>query len=159
MWLQEHLPQAELVDAASTTSAAKTAVREKGSAAIASSLAAQVYKLKILAADIEDSPHNITRFFVIGLHPTRSTGKDRTSIMFSIKDKVGALHEMLLPFAKYKINLTRIESRPSKKKAWEYYFFVDMQGHCAEPRVKKALAELEDKCKMLKVLGSYPVGD
>jgi chorismate mutase/prephenate dehydratase len=79
--------------------------------------------------------------------------------MFSIKDRVGALHDMLVPFKKYRINLTKIESRPSKKKAWDYYFFVDLIGHCDEPRVMKALALLEAKCRFLKVLGSYPIGE
>jgi chorismate mutase/prephenate dehydratase len=79
--------------------------------------------------------------------------------MFSIKDRVGALHDMLVPFKKYKINLTKIESRPSKKKAWDYYFFVDLKGHQDEPRIKKALLELENKCNFLKVLGSYPIGE
>jgi chorismate mutase/prephenate dehydratase len=79
--------------------------------------------------------------------------------MFSIKDRVGALHHMLLPFKKYGINLTKIESRPSKKKAWDYYFFVDLQGHRDNPKVKRALRELENKCKFLKVLGSYPIGE
>jgi len=112
-----------------------------------------------MAADIEDSPHNITRFFVIGKADTGKTSSDKTSILFSIKDHVGALHEMLMPFKKNGINLTKIESRPSKKKAWDYYFFVDLAGHKDEPRVKKALSELESKCKFLKVLGSYPVGE
>jgi chorismate mutase/prephenate dehydratase len=79
--------------------------------------------------------------------------------MFSIKDKVGALHDMLMPFKKYGINLTKIESRPSKKKAWDYYFFLDLEGHEDNPRVKKSLRELENKCKFLKVLGSYPIGE
>jgi chorismate mutase/prephenate dehydratase len=79
--------------------------------------------------------------------------------MFSIKDRVGALHDMLLPFKKNRINLTKIESRPSKKKAWDYYFFVDLEGHRDERRVKRALSELESKCRFLKVLGSYPIGE
>lgn len=120
-------------------------------------LAAKVYKLNVAAASIEDSPHNITRFLVIGKTEAAPTGSDRTSIMFSIKDKVGALHDMLLPFRKYGVNLTRIESRPSKKKAWDYYFFVDLCGHKEEKNVGKALAALENKCKFMKVLGSYPV--
>lgn len=159
MWLHDNLPHAEQIEVSSTTRAAQISSREKDSACIASLLAADVYKLKIVARDIEDSPHNITRFFVIGKSDTRATGDDRTSVLFSIKDKVGALHEMLLPFKKNKINLTKIESRPSKKKAWDYYFFVDLQGHRDEPRIKKALMELDNKCKFLKILGSYPVGE
>jgi chorismate mutase/prephenate dehydratase len=157
-WLLENLPYAEQVEVSSSTRAAQIASKEKKSACIASLLAANVYKLKVVASSIEDSPHNVTRFFVIGKNDAGTTGNDKTSILFSIKDKVGALHEMLMPFKKNKINLTKIESRPSKKKAWDYYFFVDLKGHKDEPRVNKALIELEGKCKFLKVLGSYPIG-
>ncbi|MBM3252018.1 MAG: ACT domain-containing protein, partial [Candidatus Omnitrophica bacterium] len=132
---------------------------DRNSACIASLLAASVYRLKIVAKDIEDSPHNVTRFLVIGKADVGPTSSDRTSIMFSIKDKVGALHDMLVPFKKYKINLTKIESRPSKKKAWDYYFFLDLDGHSNSPKIKKAIVELEGKCKFLKILGSYPVGE
>jgi len=159
IWLQENLPNADTIEVSSTTRAAQIAAREKNSAAIASLLAAKVYKLKIIASDIEDSPHNITRFLVIGKTEVPQTGSDKTSVMFSIKDRVGALHDMLLPFKKYRINLTKIESRPSKKKAWEYYFFVDLEGHQDNIKVKKALLELENRCAFLKVLGSYPVGE
>jgi len=159
IWLQENLAGVEKIEVSSTTRAAQIAAKEKYSACIASLLAAKVYKLRVVASDIEDSPHNVTRFLIIGKTDVPPTGLDRTSIMFSIKDKVGALHDMLLPFKKYRINLTKIESRPSKKKAWDYYFFVDLDGHRDNPRVKKALLELEDKCKFLKILGSYPLGE
>jgi len=159
VWLQENLPAAERIEVSSTTRAAQFAAGKKDSGCIASSLAAKVYKLKIVAADIEDSPHNVTRFLVIGKDDVPATGQDKTSIMFSIKDRVGALHDMLVPFKKYGISLTKIESRPSKKKAWDYYFFVDLAGHQDNPKVKRALAELENKCKFLKVLGSYPIGE
>ena len=159
MWLQKNLPLVDKIEVSSTTRAAQLAAREKNSACIASLLAAKIYKLKVIARDIEDSPHNITRFLVIGKTDVPQTGEDKTSVMFSIKDSVGALHDMLMPFKKYRINLTKIESRPSKKKAWDYYFFVDLQGHWDEPRVKKALLELENKCTFLKILGSYPVGE
>lgn len=159
IWLQENLPRVERIEVSSTTRAAQIAKKEKYSACIASTLAARVYQLKVLAADIEDSPHNVTRFLVIGKTDVPKTSCDKTSIMFSIKDRVGALHDMLMPFKKYRINLTKIESRPSKKKAWDYYFFVDLEGHRDEPRVKKALLELETKCTFLKILGSYPIGE
>ncbi len=159
IWLQENLPGAERIEVSSTTRAAGIAAKEKNSACIASLLASKVYKLKAIAADIEDSPHNITRFFVIGTQNIGPTGDDKTSVLFSIKDKVGALYEMLLPFKNNRINLTRIESRPSKKKAWDYYFFVDLEGHQDNPGVKKALAQLRLKCNFLKVLGSYPLGE
>jgi chorismate mutase/prephenate dehydratase len=159
IWLQRNLPGADFVEVSSTTKAAQIAAKTKGAACIASLLAARMYKLDILARSIEDSPHNRTRFFVIGKTGTAPTGNDKTSLLFSIKDKVGALHEMLLPFKKYKVNLNKIESRPSKRKAWDYYFFVDLEGHQHSPRIHKALSELEHKCKFLKILGSYPVGD
>lgn len=160
IWLQENFgSNIEKIEVSSTTRAAQLARREKYSACIASTLAARVYKLKVIAPDIEDSPHNITRFLVIGKTDVPQTGFDKTSIMFSVKDRVGALHDMLSPFKRYGINLTKIESRPSKKKAWDYYFFVDLDGHYNNPRVKKALLELENKCTFLKILGSYPVGD
>jgi chorismate mutase/prephenate dehydratase len=116
-----------------------------------------VYKLAIVKGNIQDVAHNVTRFLVLANTDVPSTGRDRTSIVFSIKDKVGALHAMLGPFYRNGINLTKIESRPSKKKAWDYYFFVDFEGHRQDPQVKRALSKLEDMCKYLKVLGSYPV--
>lgn len=159
IWLESNLPRVELIEVYSTTKAAELAGREKFSAAIASDLAARRYGLKILADSVEDSPHNLTRFLVIGRTLARPTGmgKDKTSVMFSIKDRVGALHDMLVPFKRHRINLTKIESRPSKRKAWEYYFFVDLAGHIEQKNVKMALKELERNCSYLKVLGSYPV--
>lgn len=159
IWLQENLPSVELIEVSSTTAAAQIAGKEKYSACIASLLAAKVYNLKVIASDIEDSPHNVTRFLVIGKTNAGPTSRDRTSVLFSIKDRVGALHDMLMPFKKYRINLTKIESRPSKKKAWDYYFFLDLDGHKDSSSVRKALLELENKCKFLKVLGSYPIGE
>jgi len=159
IWLQKNLPQAQLVDVSSTTRAAAMAKKEKNSAAIASLLASQVYGLKVIASDIQDSAHNVTRFLVVGKNIASRTGKDKTSLLFSVKDRVGALYEMLLPFRKYGVNLTKIESRPSKRKAWEYYFFVDILGHQDDPLIKKALGELEKKCRYLKILGSYPIGE
>ena len=156
LWLESNLPGRHLMETSSTTKAAEIAAKEKYSAAIASSLAAQIYKVKIKAKSIEDSPHNVTRFLVIGDKEAGYTGRDKTSVLFSIKDRVGALHDMLLAFKKAKINLTKIESRPSKKRAWDYYFFVDMQGHIKEQRLKKALNNLERKCHFLKIVGSYP---
>jgi len=156
-WLEENLPEAKLIETESTAQAACAAAKETGSAAIASEIAASLYKLKILASRIEDNPNNYTRFFVIGREYTEKSGEDKTSIIFSIKDRVGALYNMLSPFEKYKINLTKIESRPTKKKPWEYIFFVDFIGHKDEERVKKALLELEKECLFLKILGSYPL--
>jgi chorismate mutase/prephenate dehydratase len=159
IWLQKNLPNVELIDVSSTTRAVQIAKKEKNSAAIASLLASKVYGLKVVTADIQDSLHNITRFLVVGKNVAKKTGHDKTSLLFSIKDKVGALYEMLLPFRKFGVNLTKIESRPSKKKAWEYYFFVDICGHKDDLKIQKALNELERKCNYLKILGSYPVGE
>ncbi len=156
IWLESNLPNAKLIEVLSTAEAAIMASKEKNTAAIASSLAADIYGLKILAERIEDNVENFTRFLIIGKNINQKTKNDKTSIMFSVKDKVGALHNSLSPFQKYKINLTKIESRPTRKKAWEYIFFVDFQGHVDNKNVKKALMELENECTFLKVLGSYP---
>jgi chorismate mutase/prephenate dehydratase len=159
IWLQKNLPKAQLIDVPSTTYAAQVAKKEKNSAAIASLLASKAYGLKVVSSGIQDAVHNITRFLVVGKNAAARTGQDKTSLLFSIKDRVGALYEMLLPFRKYGVNLTKIESRPSKKKAWEYYFFVDISGHKDDVKIKKALTELERRCTYLKVLGSYPIGE
>jgi len=159
LWIEENLPKADLIEVASTTRAAQIASKERSSACIASLLAAKEYGLKVTAKGIEDSPHNITKFLVVGKFTSDPTTQDKTSIMFSIKDKIGALQDMLMPFKKHRINLTKIESRPSKRRAWDYFFFVDLIGHLSEKRVQRALTELEEKCKFLKVLGSYPVTD
>lgn len=159
IWLQKNLPGAQLIDVASTTYAAEIAKKEKNSAAIASLLASKVYGLKVVARAIQDSLHNITRFLVVGKNTASPTGHDKTSLLFSIKDRVGALYDTLLPFRKYGVNLTKIESRPSKKKAWEYYFFVDISGHKDDAKIKRALNDLERRCTYLKVLGSYPIGE
>ncbi|MCX5715822.1 MAG: prephenate dehydratase [Candidatus Omnitrophica bacterium] len=158
VWLEANLPNIELIEVSSTARAALIAKKEKGAACIASSLAAECYGLKVLAKSIEDYSHNMTRFLVIGRTEPQPTKRDKTSIMFSIRDKIGALHDMLVPFRRNGINLTKIESRPSKKKAWDYYFFVDMIGHHKDPKIKKALQGLERQARFLKILGSYPIG-
>lgn len=155
-WLLKNMPKAHLIPVVSTTKAAQIVAKKKNAACIASQIAASLYGLDILKSNIQDSTHNITRFLVISTMDVPATGYDRTSLVFSIKDKVGALHAMLTPFMKHKINLTKIESRPSKKKAWDYYFFVDCEGHQNDPQVARALVQLEGMCKFLKILGSYP---
>lgn len=155
-WLEENLPGVPVEEVSSTSEAAKKAKGEKDTAAIASAAAASLYNLEIVAKGIEDSKENYTRFLVIGRHPSQRSGQDKTSVMFSIKDKVGALHDMLMSFKKQKINLTKIESRPTKKKAWEYIFFIDFLGHQTEKKVKTALTQLSKNCVFLKILGSYP---
>ncbi|MBU2541916.1 MAG: prephenate dehydratase [Candidatus Omnitrophica bacterium] len=157
IWLQTNLSKAELMEVSSSSKAAQIVSKEKNAACIASTLAAKIYNLKIVSKAIEDSPHNMTRFLVIGKNDVSPTGNDKTSVVFSIQDKVGALCDMLVPFKENKLNLTKIESRPSKRKAWDYYFFLDLEGHRDQAKVKKALNALAKKCKYLKVLGSYPV--
>ncbi len=156
-WLAENLPHAKLKEVESTALAAKKAVTEKNSAAIASELAASFYGLRIVKREIQDLVRNYTRFLVVGRHEVKKTGKDKTSILFVAKDKPGILFKILAPLAKAKINLTKIESRPLKKKAWEYMFFVDLDGHHDDPKIARALAQLEDLCSLFKVLGSYPL--
>jgi chorismate mutase/prephenate dehydratase len=155
-WLETHSQHLPVVETNSTAAAAEVAASEPGAAAIASELAANLYGLNILQRRIEDLPNNMTRFLVIGRKATPPTASDKTSVLFSIKDRVGALHRMLLPFAEYQINLTKIESRPAKKRVWEYVFYVDFEGHASDPRVLRALEILREECIFLKVLGSYP---
>lgn len=157
IWLESNLPGAELVEVSSTAKAAEMTAKEGAACAcIASDLAAEKYKLTILNRSIQDSAHNVTRFLVIGKYDAMPTNEDKTSIMFSVKDRSGALHDMLVPFKRHKINMTKIESRPSKVRAWEYYFFVDLEGHYKNAKVRKALDELDAQASFVKVLGSYP---
>ena len=155
-WLERHLPEAELIEMSSTAAAARQAGGEEGSAAIAGTLAGRIYKLKVLAKKIEDNSRNITRFLVVGTKSPSASGRDRTSILFALPHRSGSLQEALLPFKKRGISLTAIQSRPSRKKPWEYYFYVDFEGHCRNREVKATLDELNNHCLFLKVLGSYP---
>ncbi len=155
-WLQVNLPGTELIEVSSSTRAAKIVKAEPHSAAIASALAADMYGLRILEANIQDSTENVTRFLVISHSFPKPTGHDKSSIMFSVRDRVGALHDSISSFKKFKINMTKIESRPNKKKAWEYFFFADIIGHCEDAHVKRALEELAKHTMFIKILGSYP---
>jgi chorismate mutase / prephenate dehydratase len=155
-WVEDHLPGVRVVESSSTSEAAKRASSTPRTAAIASRLAGELYGLDILESRIEDATHNYTRFLVIGTAEPQPTGHDKTSIMFSVKDRVGALHDMLVPFRKFRINMSKIESRPTRQRAWEYIFFVDFFGHRSDARVVKALELLERSCAFLKILGSYP---
>jgi chorismate mutase/prephenate dehydratase len=155
-WIKTNLPRAELVEVASTAKAAQIAAKEPGAAAIGTDLAARLYKLKIVREHIEDTSSNRTRFLVIGQAESRPSGKDKTSIMFSVKHQAGALYRTLAVLDKYDINMTMIESRPTRQKPWEYIFFVDFLGHQDEPRVAKALEHLREGSLFLRVLGSYP---
>jgi len=155
-WLRSEMPGAELVAVASTTRAAEMAAKDKHTAAIAGKLAADAYRLNILHADIQDVSGNMTRFLVIGRTIAARTGDDKTSILFSVKHCAGSLHRALGSFRKYHLNMTKIESRPSRLKAWEYLFFVDIEGHREDASVRKALHDLDKHCLLLTFLGSYP---
>ncbi len=155
-WLSRHFPKAELIPVSSTTKAAAIAAVEPDSAALGGSLAAQLNGLQILEESIQDSATNTTRFLVISEKTCPPTGNDRTSIMFAVKDRPGSLYDALRPFNELAINMSKIESRPSKRRAWEYFFFVDILGHVDDAAVRDALDKLEMHCSMIKVLGSYP---
>lgn len=155
-WLSATLKNVETVPVASSAKAAQMAAKEAKAAAIGSAVAAELYGLKIVCKNIEDIASNITRFFVIGREDARPTGEDKTAILFSTAHKAGALADVLDVFKKYNINLTNIESRPSKKRQWEYYFFVDFIGHRTDEHVRKGLEESRKHCLQLSILGSFP---
>ncbi len=158
IWRENNLSDVENIEVSSTAEAAKRSAKEPFSAAIASELAAELYGLNIVVPNIEDQVENCTRFLIIGRDRPEPTGRDKTSLLFSVKDKVGVLHDVLAPFAKWSINLTRIESRPSRKQLWEYFFFVDLNGHIKDSPVRSAIDEVKELCVYLKILGSYPMG-
>lgn len=155
-WLDRNLPHAQAVEVASTAVAAERTLEDAATAAIASELAAQIYRLPVLRERIEDLAQNMTRFLVIGHQAIGPTGRDKTSILLSIKDEVGALYRILEPFATTRLNLTKIESRPTRRRPWEYVFFVDFEAHQADPVAQRVLGALRELCLHLKVLGSYP---
>ena len=157
--LNRNLRGVELLETPSTAAAAKLASNDSKTAAIASLHASNIYNLKIIQSNIEDSAQNTTRFLIVGRESSPVTGNDKTSIAFSLKDEPGALQKSLFhPFAAAGINLTKIESRPSKDRPWEYNFFVDLIGHSEDKIVKSVLKKVEKKCIFLKILGSYPIG-
>ncbi len=158
-YVRTHLKGRKIIEVSSTAEAAKLAARKKDSAAIGAKLAAQEYGLRVVAQNIEDARHNITRFLVLGKNSSARSGRDRTSIMFLVKDRVGALISAIEPLKKYRVNMTSIESRPSRKRPWEYYFFIDIEGHASDVKLEKAIKELKRHCLMVKVLGSYARGD
>ena len=158
-WIQRSLPQAEVVETSSNARSAELAAKEKHAAAITGELAGERYKIPILERDIQDNSANATRFLVLGRQCGPSSGADRTSLMFSLRDEAGALHRALAPFRRFRINMTKIESRPSKRKAWEYFFFADIDGHAEDTKVAKAIEMLGQHCSFVKILGSYPNGE
>ena len=155
-WLSSTFKDAETIPVASTAKAAQMAASEQNAAAIGSPLAAELYGLKVVCENIEDMTNNVTRFLVICREDARPTGEDRTAVLFTTAHKAGALADVLDVFKRFDINLTNIQSRPSKKRQWEYYFFVDLLGHRTETHVQQGLDEARKHCLQLSVLGSFP---
>ena len=158
-WIRENLPHAELIGMSSNAAGARRARDEEGTAAIGPDVAADVYELEILVNNIEDRPDNATRFLVIGRNLLAPSGDDKTTLLLSTSDTAGGagvLHSLLQPLATHGVSMTRIESRPSRRKKWDYVFFIDVEGHAEESPVADALAELEKSASLFKVLGAYP---
>jgi chorismate mutase/prephenate dehydratase len=158
-WLRENLPHVELIGMSSNAAGARRARDEEGTAAIGPDVAAAVYDLEILVNNIEDRPDNATRFLVVGRELLAASGKDKTTILVSTGDTAegsGVLFNLLKPLAEHQVSMTRIESRPSRRKNWDYVFFIDLDGHAAEPPVSEALRELESRSSLFKILGAYP---
>lgn len=155
-WLDANMANVDRIAVASNAEAARLAKKEPQSAAIAGEIAAQIYELNMLVKNIEDDPDNTTRFLVIGKSTTNPGGTDKTSLLLSTPNKPGALHDLLDVFARHKISMTRIESRPSRRGMWDYVFFIDIEGHRKDDKVKSALDELQQQASILKILGSYP---
>ncbi len=155
-WLAENMPQVDLVPVSSTARAAEMAAQEPDSGALASELAAELYGLTVWHHDIQDISGNTTRFLVVGAQYGEPTGNDKTSICFGVKHRAGALCAALDVLRKHGLNMTKIESRPSKTRQWEYVFFVDVEGHAADTKVAEALNELNEHCAVVTILGAYP---
>lgn len=157
-WLDAHWPMAERVAVSSNAEAARRIKGEWNSAAIAGDMAAELYGLEKIAEKIEDQPDNSTRFLIIGNQPVPASGNDKTSVVISMRNQPGALHAILEPFHVHNIDLTRVETRPSRSGMWNYVFFVDFEGHQDDPVVCKVLEKLGERANDLKILGSYPKG-
>ncbi|GAC1330362.1 MAG: prephenate dehydratase [Collimonas sp.] len=155
-WLNQHYPNIERQAVASNAEAARMASENATVAGIAGEIAAQKYGLEIVSAHIQDDPHNRTRFAVVGRLKNGASGKDQTSLVLSVANKAGAVYKLLAPLAKHGVSMTRFESRPARMGAWEYYFYVDVEGHAEDDKVAKALAELQQNAAFYKLLGSYP---
>lgn len=155
-WLNAHLPRAERIPVASNAEAARRAASDAESGAIAGEIAARIYNVPLLARHIEDDPNNRTRFLIVGAQSVSPSGRDQTSLVMSAPNRPGAVHALLAPFARHGVSMSRLESRPSRMGRWEYYFFVDLQGHEKDAAVAAALAELRDIAPFMKLLGSYP---
>lgn len=155
-WLQREMSGVEIIPTASTARAAELAAKEEGAAALAGRLAAEIHGLTVLESDVQDISGNTTRFLVIGQQLNKPSGDDKTSLLLGVHHEAGALYGALESFKKYGLNMTKIESRPSRSKRWEYVFFVDVEGHAEEASLAKALADIGGHCVFASVLGSYP---
>ncbi len=155
-WLAAHARDIQVIPVASTSKAAELAAQQPEAAAIGSKLAADLYKLGVICENIEDNPNNFTRFLILSRKMANKTGQDKTAILFATAHRSGALAEVLDVFRKYKVNLTNIDTRPSGRQTWEYYFFVDTEGHHEDPDMQAAIAEARQHCLLLSVLGSFP---
>lgn len=156
-WLNTHLSHAERITASSNADAARLAADESFAAAIAGAQAAEHFRLKLLAENIEDDPRNTTRFLVLGKQEVAPSGNDKTSLVLSAPNRPGAVHDLLVPLARHGVSMTRLESRPARSGLWEYVFYIDIEGHQQNEKVAAALAELKQVAAFVKVLGSYPV--
>ncbi len=155
-WLSKNFNEIQPIEKSSSAAAAEIAAKEPNSAVLGGALLSELYGINLLERSIQDIANNTTRFLVISHKTCPPTGNDRTSVMFSVRDEPGSLHRALEPFEKLSINMSKIESRPSKRRAWEYYFFVDIAGHCDEPELANAIEEVGKNCSFVKTLGSYP---
>ncbi len=158
-WLREYLPHVELIGMSSNAAGARRARDEAGTAAIGPAVAADVYDLEVLVSNIEDRADNATRFLVIGRELLAASGSDKTTILVSTSDTAGGagvLHQLLQPLANHGVSMTRIESRPSRRRNWDYVFFIDLDGHAEESPAREALAELQDRSSLFRILGAYP---
>lgn len=158
LWLKNHLPDVSFESVGSTALAAKMAIEDPYGAALGSRLLAESMGLKLHKEDIEDEPHNVTRFLVVGNSEPRPTGKDKTTLLFFLGHRPGALAEVLSVLAQKEINVCRIESRPMRMRSWEYLFFVDLEGHREDLAMAESMAEMKTLCVFVKWLGSYPSG-
>ncbi|MFC0266920.1 prephenate dehydratase [Kushneria aurantia] len=157
-WLDAHYPHAERVAVSSNAEAARRVKSEWHTAAIAGDMAARLYALERLDEKIEDQPDNATRFLIIGNHDVPPSGEDRTSLVAAMRNQPGALHDLIEPFQRHEIDMTRLETRPSRHGAWNYVFFIDFRGHLEDPRVRAALDEVHQRASDVRLLGSYPMG-
>jgi chorismate mutase/prephenate dehydratase len=155
-WLSATFKEAKTIPVASTAKAAQLAAEEPTAAAIGSSIAAELYGLRVICENIEDNTNNVTRFLVISKEDAKPSGEDKTALVFSTADKPGALSDVLDVFKEYGINMTKVESRPSRKKQWEYYFIVDILGHRTSQNIREGLEESRKHCLQLSILGSFP---